>query len=395
MSVNGYAERYRNLMGPASAEYIDALKADIAKRGLLVPIEIDEENVILDGHLRLEIAHELGIDVPKPKVRRDFLTEEQKIEHVLKRNLLQREPGPVSWGNAFGQLLEARGVSRKPGPNGDSATVALIAGELGISRRTAFRRLQLAGRLSAHPKLARLVDVGQLTEREALNQVGANGISKPLLANGTSHPARYSTALLPVFADFLDGATTVLDPFAGTGRIHELEEYGYETVGVEIEPEWAELHDRTEVGDALELRFKSASFDAICTSPTFGNRMADHHDAKDASTRRSYRHDLGRALHPHNSGKLQWGDAYRDFHERAWKEVSRVLRPKGIFVLNIKDHFRNKKREFVAGWHVTTMCRLGFTLREHEEVDTPAMRAGENSDARVPEQVYAFTKDVR
>ena len=35
------------------------------------------------------------------------------------------------------------GVERKPGPKEDSATVALIVSELGVPKRTAFRRLQL------------------------------------------------------------------------------------------------------------------------------------------------------------------------------------------------------------------------------------------------------------
>ena len=76
------------------------------------------------------------------------------------------------------------------------------------------------------------------------------------------------------------------------------------------------------------------------TSPTYGDRLADHHDARDGSVRHSYKHDLGRDLHPDNSGAMQWGPAYRDFHTAAWVEVRRVLRPGGRFVLNVKDHVR-------------------------------------------------------
>jgi hypothetical protein len=61
-----------------------------------------------------------------------------------------------------------------------------------------------------------------------------------------------------------------------------------------------------------------------------------------------------------------------------------------VFILNIKDHTRDGVRQYVAGWHVTTLCRLGFTLLEHVEVGTPSLRVGANSEARWPEQIYLF-----
>jgi tRNA G10 N-methylase Trm11 len=94
------------------------------------------------------------------------------------------------------------------------------------------------------------------------------------------------------------------------------------------------------VGDALALPFPDATFDAVVTSPTYGNRMADHHHARDGSLRYSYTHTLGRSLHPNNSGTLHWGAEYQRFHSLAWREVWRVVRPGGRFVLNIKDHVR-------------------------------------------------------
>ena len=65
------------------------------------------------------------------------------------------------------------------------------------------------------------------------------------------HPAKYTDHLLPVFEDLLKGCTKVLDPFAGTGKIHSLP---FDTVGVELEKEWAEMHEKTIVGDATDLR---------------------------------------------------------------------------------------------------------------------------------------------
>lgn len=209
--------------------------------------------------------------------------------------------------------------------------------------------------------------------------------TKPDLGGGISHPARYTETLLPVFADILNelgDIDTVLDPFAGTGRIHTLTDYGYTTVGIEIEPEWAGLHPDTLVGSALELPFDEHHFDAVVTSPTYGNRLADSHNASDPETRRSYTHDLGRKLHADNSGAMQWGKRYRDFHEAAWNEAYRVLRPGGALILNIKDHVRNGKRQEVPAWHLGYLLDLGFRYRWHVDVAAPSFRAGANSDAR-------------
>jgi SAM-dependent methyltransferase len=211
-------------------------------------------------------------------------------------------------------------------------------------------------------------------------------ISKPNLGGGVSHPARYSKELLPIFAKLLKGYDVVLDPFAGTGLIHELPN---QTIGVEIEPEWAALHPDTVVGSALELPWEDGEFDAICTSPTYGNRLADHHNASDPERRRSYTHDLGRPLALDNSGHMQWGPVYRSFHEYAWAEAVRVLRPGGRFVLNIKDHIRNGVQQPVAAWHVATLCGLGlrYDAELSQGVKTDELKQGANAEARAGQEL--------
>lgn len=71
-----------------------ALKADIAKRGVLVPIELDEAGNVLDGHHRIKAWTELkaeGVKVGSyPRVVRAGMTEEQKRNHVRALNILRR-----------------------------------------------------------------------------------------------------------------------------------------------------------------------------------------------------------------------------------------------------------------------------------------------------------------
>lgn len=80
--------QYQLMPELASDEYA-ALKDDIARRCVQVPVEYDEQGNILDGHHRVRACMELGIK-DWPRVVRVGMTQEQKIEHVLSLNLNRR-----------------------------------------------------------------------------------------------------------------------------------------------------------------------------------------------------------------------------------------------------------------------------------------------------------------
>jgi SAM-dependent methyltransferase len=206
------------------------------------------------------------------------------------------------------------------------------------------------------------------------------------------HPAKYSDCLLPIFLKYLKGANMVLDPFAGTGKLKDIIP---KAILLEIEFEWASINNGI-VADSQYMPFRNEVFDAVCTSPTYGNRMADHfvdHQLDKNYIRSTYRNCLRRDLHINNSGRMQWGEKYRKLHINVWNECKRVLKNNGLLILNISDHIRNGKQIEVSKWHVDILKGLGFSLIEQIEVKTHRQRMGKNSELRVEyEYVFIFRK---
>lgn len=182
--------------------------------------------------------------------------------------------------------------------------------------------------------------------------------------DGPPHPATYPRAVLDIFDEYLLTGETVLDPFAGIGTIHEFRPR-CQTYGIELEEEWASVSEHTVHGDARDVAviFGGATFDAIATSPAYGNRLADaFYNAHDREGRRTYAFDLGRPLSDGNGAGLAFGDEYRELHRDVWAAVVEVLKPGGMFLLNCKDFTRDGKIVPVTGWHVGELVRLGLRV---------------------------------
>ena len=135
------------------------------------------------------------------------------------------------------------------------------------------------------------------------------------------------------------------------------------------------------------MLFVGREFDGVVTSPVYGNRMSDHHNAKDASSRRSYKFDLGRDLSPGNAGMLYyWQDEYRELHLEAWDLARNLTRDGGLMFLNVKNFYRTvkgKREEFrVVAGHVQMLKDTGWRVKKIVQVAVPSMKHGENHDAR-------------
>lgn len=235
-----------------------------------------------------------------------------------------------------------------------------------------------------------------------------------------SHPAKYSRELLPGLEHLIPDSLLVLDPMAGVGTIRKVCPWA---VCIELEHEWAaQCGSPVIIADSTRMPLRSGIFGCICTSPVYGNRMSDHHDAKEKCSecggkglrptlyfgevscercggkgfnsyrRHTYRHTLGRALHPRNTGRLQWGRKYRAMHEEIWRECYRVMADGGIFILNVSDHIRAHQVQRVSAWHVRTIQSLGFQLVDSYKVNTKRQKDGANRERVAHEYVFRFVK---
>ncbi len=82
--------RYDGLVPALSADARAELREEIARRGVLVPVLVDEAGAVLDGRNRVEIAAELKLDRLPVEVI-SGRTEEEKREIAVKVNTCRRQ----------------------------------------------------------------------------------------------------------------------------------------------------------------------------------------------------------------------------------------------------------------------------------------------------------------
>lgn len=87
-------ETYGDMLPTLAYDEYRALKADIAERGVMVPLEVDETGAVLDGHHRLQAWRELhaegvAVDEPPVVIRSGLSNTDQRM-HRLALNLQRR-----------------------------------------------------------------------------------------------------------------------------------------------------------------------------------------------------------------------------------------------------------------------------------------------------------------
>lgn len=102
---------YALLLPSLTQEEYAALKADIAKHGILYPVICDEANRVLDGVHRVRIAGELSIEPPVS--RHEGLSDERKMHLAVGLNMRRRHLDADRRRELVRRLHDEGGLSRR------------------------------------------------------------------------------------------------------------------------------------------------------------------------------------------------------------------------------------------------------------------------------------------
>lgn len=119
---------YKDLLYPLSTVELDTLRADIKANGVLVPIAVDEEGNILDGH------HRYSIDKNAPRRVVAGLSDPEKQAYVIRCNLNRRNISP----DQRRELLQKQKAIAKQLREQDAKrwTQKEVAAVLGVTQKT-------------------------------------------------------------------------------------------------------------------------------------------------------------------------------------------------------------------------------------------------------------------
>lgn len=225
-----------------------------------------------------------------------------------------------------------------------------------------------------------------------------------------THPAKWSNVLIDTIKAMLPAEGIGWDPFGGTGKSALFATDKRFVVCSDLEEDFVRLGVAPGrfVANALCPPFRSGTFAFIVMSLVFGNRMSDAHFATEASTRNTYTHGIGHALHPDNAGAMHWapegekrGGDYRNLHRAAYPSILDTLVPGGVLVIEISDFLRTNpttkktERMEVSRWHRDVLVEMGMMLTNRTPVEIPRNRNGANWTKRVETtDVWRFRKPL-
>jgi ParB-like chromosome segregation protein Spo0J len=375
-----------------------ALRSSIKRWGVLVPVAKDQHGNVLDGHHRVRIAEELGVDyrvdvhhvndeAEAEALAQTLNTDRRHLDIDMRRQIVADLRSQGFSQNAIAAVVgvsqqqiakDIAAVEVTTGCNLAPETIVGADGKSYPSTKPSRPEVQQAAEQLAVAEPERddddiadealaivesTDDIVAAVEEAVESRRVPMPVPKKSIAPGIPpHPATYPQAILDIFSQLIPAGSRVLDPFAGVGGIHKL--VNVETVGIELEAEWAVAHPQTIHGDSRNAsQLVTGTFDVIATSPAYGNRLADVYDAYDPQARRSYAIDLGRRLTNGSGAGLHFGrrgGAYEQLHLEVWAAVVPLLRPGGLFLLNCKDFRRNGVVMPVTGWHIGQLTALGL-----------------------------------
>lgn len=143
------------IFDPLPEDVYQALKDDIAERGLLNPILCTPDYTVIAGHHRLKAALELGMaSVP---VEIQNVDDEEAESRLIADNVLRRQLNPMEQARLIKRLKERAGI--RQGTRATSVTFTEVAEAVGVKPETAKQLNRLNQLISP---LQDLVSAGKL-----------------------------------------------------------------------------------------------------------------------------------------------------------------------------------------------------------------------------------------
>ena len=165
---------FDDIEGEAWQEFINSVETS----GVIEPIVVTQDKVIVSGHQRVRACKELGIEEIDAEVR-IIDSEDELLKQLIETNIRQRGVGntnPVKFGRCIMELEKIYGVrqgsANEKGNNRigesndftDQMTESDLADDLGLTRQTLQNYKQLATML---PEIQDLVETGIVTPTTA------------------------------------------------------------------------------------------------------------------------------------------------------------------------------------------------------------------------------------
>jgi hypothetical protein len=146
---------------------LDALTASIKRFGVVVPVVVDQDGEIIDGHNRTAVARQLGIDVPR---QARVCSVEERDALRVELNAARRQLQPEQWqpmvdhlrqlGHSDRAIATAVGVNKDKVNRYQSPTSAPVSPETGAKKK---------GRIGEDGK--RYAAPGEATDRDRILDV--------------------------------------------------------------------------------------------------------------------------------------------------------------------------------------------------------------------------------
>ncbi len=165
------SEFFDDMTGDAWKAFLESIKTS----GVIEPVVITPEKIIISGHQRVRACKELGITTVLTDMR-DYSDEDKILKDLIETNIRQRgigNPNPVKLGRCIKELERIYGfregrpekLSNNFTVNNQPANESELAEQLGITRQTLQNYKKLTEMI---PELEELVDIGFVTNTTAL-----------------------------------------------------------------------------------------------------------------------------------------------------------------------------------------------------------------------------------